>query len=110
MDMAEHRVRMRPADPIKETAMHVALVSVTIDPTNADSARDHLVSEVLPMVKAAPGFIAGYWLEPADGKASSMVFFETEAQARAVAPPAGSVPAPGVTVQSVEFRPVAANI
>jgi hypothetical protein len=90
--------------------MHVALVSATIDPTTADSARDHLMHEVLPMVKAAPGFIAGYWLEPVDGKGSSMVFFETEAQARAVAPPAGSVPAPGVTIQSVEFREVVANI
>ena len=90
--------------------MHVALVSATIDPTTADGARDHLMNEVLPMIKAAPGFIAGYWLEPADGKAFSMVCFETEAQARAVAPPAGSVPAPGVTIQTVEFRAVAANI
>jgi hypothetical protein len=98
-----------PSDPIKETAMHVALVSATIDSTTADSARDHLMNEVIPMVKAAPGFIAGYWLEPVDGKGSSMIFFETEAQARAVAPPAGSVPAPGVTIQSVEFREVAAN-
>ena len=90
--------------------MHVALVSATIDSTTADSARDHLMNEVLPMVKSAPGFVAGYWLEPVDGKGSSMIFFETEAQARAVAPPAGSVPAPGVTIQSVEFRAVAVNI
>ena len=90
--------------------MHAALVKVTIDPTLAESASDHLTTVVLPMVKAAPGFVAGYWLEPVDGKAESMVFFETEAQARQTVPPAGSTPTAGVKVDSVEIRAVAVNI
>lgn len=90
--------------------MHVALVSVTIDPNEADSSSDTLTNEILPMIKAAPGFVAGYWLEPADGKGFSMVFFDTEEQARLTAPPVGSKPATGVTIDTIEFRAVAANI
>jgi hypothetical protein len=37
------------------------------------------------------------------------VVFETEDQARQTAPPAGASPAPGVTVDTVEFRPVIAQ-
>jgi len=89
--------------------MYAALVSVKIDPEQADSARSMLESQVVPMVKAAPGFIAGYWVEPADGNAFSFVVFETEDQARQTAPPAGTSPTPGVTVDTVEFRPVIAQ-
>jgi quinol monooxygenase YgiN len=89
--------------------MYAALVSVKIDPDQADAARSMLESQVVPTVKAAPGFIAGYWLEPTDGKGFSFVVFETEDQARQTAPPAGASPAPGVTVDTVEFRPVIAQ-
>lgn len=89
--------------------MYAALVSVSIEEAAHAAAEASLKDQVVPMVKAAPGFIAGYWLEPEDGKASSMVLFETEEQARATAPPAGSSPIEGVTVTTVEFRPVAAS-
>ena len=61
------------------------------------------------MVKASAGFIAGYWLEPKDGKGFSFVVFESEDQARKVAPPVGTSPTAGVTVVTVEFRPVAGH-
>lgn len=89
--------------------MYAALVTVSIDPAQEDAARANLQSQVVPMVKAAPGFIAGYWLTPADGTGLSCVLFETEAQARQTAPPAGTSPGPGVTVDTVEFREVAAH-
>ena len=66
--------------------MHVALVSATIDPTTADGARDHLMNEVLPMVKAAPGLIAGDWTHPGYGRASSVIFSDTVAHAGARTP------------------------
>jgi len=65
------------------------------------------VNDVLPRVRAAPGFVAGYWLEPADGEGFSIVLFETEEQARETAPPVSDWTAPGVAITSVEFRRVA---
>jgi hypothetical protein len=89
--------------------MHAALVTLTIDPGQAPAAAHSLVNEILPTIRAAPGFVAGYWLEPADGQGFSLVLFETEAQARETAPPQASWAAPGVTVTGVEFRRVAAT-
>jgi hypothetical protein len=89
--------------------MYAAILTVTIDPAQEDAARSNLMSQVVPMVKAAPGFVAGYWTAPSNGKGSSFVVFETEDQARQTAPPAGSSPGPGVTVDSVDFREVVAS-
>ena len=90
--------------------MHAVLITVTIDPAKAEAAREGLMNEVIPQLKAATGFVAAYWLEPEDGKGFSMTLFETEAQARLMAPTVGSVSETGVTFESVEFRPVAASI
>jgi len=49
------------------------------------------------MVKQSDGFLAGYWTEPHDGKGFSVVLFDTEENARASAPPAGTRP-PGAPV------------
>jgi hypothetical protein len=89
--------------------MHAAMVTVTIDPTQADQAEKALREQVIPMVSDAPGFVAGYWLEPADGRAVSLVLFDTEEQARQTAPPLGASPTPGVTIAAVEFRLVTAS-
>lgn len=86
--------------------MHAALVTVNIDPATQEAARAMLEEQVIPMVKASPGFIAGYWLGPKDNHGFSLVVFETEDQARQAAPPAGASPSPGVTVETVEFRSV----
>jgi hypothetical protein len=89
--------------------MYAAVVVVTIDPAHQDEAQTSLETVVVPMVKAAPGFIAGYWCVPADGKAPAMVMFETEEQAREAAPPLGPALFPGVTVDSVQFLEIAAS-
>jgi len=89
--------------------MYAALVSVKIDPAKVDEAKSMLQSDVVPMVKAAPGFIAGYWLEPTDGRGYSVVLFETEEQARQTAPPVGASPTPAVTVEHVQFQEVIAH-
>ena len=89
--------------------MHAALVTLTIDPDQAPAAAGSLVNDILPTVRSAPGFVAGYWLEPADGEGFSFVLFETEEQAREAAPPVSSWGAPGVTITGVEFRRVAAT-
>jgi hypothetical protein len=89
--------------------VHAALVKLTIDPAQAPAAAEALMSDILPSVRSASGFVAGYWLEPADGQGFSIVVFETEEQARDAAPPVTSWAAPGVTIGDVEFRRVAAT-
>jgi hypothetical protein len=89
--------------------VHAALVTLTIDPDKAPAAAEALVNDILPTVRSARGFLAGYWLEPADGQGLSFVLFETEEQACEATPPVRSWAAPGVTIGGVEFRRVAAT-
>jgi hypothetical protein len=88
--------------------VHAALVRLTVDPAQAAAAAEALMSDILPEVRSAFGFVAGYWLEPADGQGFSIVLFETEEQAREAAPPVTSWAAPGISITDVEFRRVAA--
>jgi hypothetical protein len=68
--------------------MHAALVNLTIAPDHTPAAANALTHDILPAIRSAPGFVAGYWLEPVDGHGFSFVVFETEEQARRSAPPA----------------------
>jgi hypothetical protein len=88
--------------------MHAALLTLTIDPDQAPAAADALTRDILPKIRSAPGFVAGYWLEPVDGRGFSFVVFETEEQARRSAPPASNWAAPGVSINEVDFRRVPA--
>ncbi|MEU5268091.1 hypothetical protein AB0G77_05970 [Streptomyces hygroscopicus] len=86
--------------------MYAALVTLTIDPARAPAAAAALMNDILPKLTAAPGFVSGQWLEPVDGRGMSILTFENEERARAAAPLLGGS-APGVTIESVEFRRVA---
>jgi hypothetical protein len=68
-----------------------------------------LLNDVLPRVRSAPGFVAGYWLERANGEGFSIVLFETEQQTREAAPPLSSWTAPGIAITGVELRRVAVS-
>ena len=46
--------------------MHAALMHLTIDPALAPAAASAFTNEILPGVRAAPGFVAGYWVDPVD--------------------------------------------
>jgi hypothetical protein len=95
-------------DPAQGGGMHAALVTLTIDPEQAPAAATAFVNDVLPAVRSTPGFVAGYWLEPAGGRGFSVVLFETEEQAREGVPPVKSWDAPGVSIDATEVRRVAA--
>ena len=58
--------------------MYAALVKLTIARDQAPAAASALVDDILPQVRSAPGFVAGYWLKPADEQGFSIVLFETE--------------------------------
>jgi hypothetical protein len=91
--------------------VHAVIVSVTIN--DADAATNVLRSEIVPQVKQAPGFVAGYWTridsdEGSQGRGT--IVFESEDAARAAAERIRQ-PAPGqeVTMNSVEVGEVVAN-
>ena len=89
--------------------MHAALVKLTVDPEQAPAAAEALMSDILPRVRSSPGFVAGYWLEPADGQGFAVVLFQTEEHARKGAPPLSNWAAPGIGITGVEVRRVAAT-
>ena len=91
--------------------MFAVVVTVTVDAGKEAEAERSLNDQLLPMLKGAPGFVAGYWLAPEAGKGWSIVIFDNEEHARAMAPPVGSRP-PGdvpVTIEEVTFREVLAS-
>jgi hypothetical protein len=106
-DLARHKGTND--DDRRAGSMYARLIAVTTAPDQAEAARSALHGQVVPMVKAVPGFIAGYWLDDADGMGYAFVLFDTLEHARETAPPQGASPPPGVTVQHVEFREVIAS-
>jgi hypothetical protein len=84
-------------------------VLVSVEVTDAESALATLHEVIIPMVKAAPGFVAGYWIGLDESKATSTVIFESEQQARDAAPPVGPAPNPAVTITDVTFGEVVAS-
>jgi hypothetical protein len=90
--------------------MHAVLIQLRIDPAQAPAAAAAFSSEILPKVKSAPGFVAGYWVDPVDGEGFGFVLFESEKQALAATPPAITWTAPGVTIVKTDVRRVAVAI
>jgi hypothetical protein len=87
--------------------MYAALVTLTIARDQAQAAAGALVDDILQQVRSAPGFVAGYWLEPVDQQGFALLLFDTEEQARDAVPPATGWDAPGVTITDTEVRRVA---
>lgn len=72
-----------PCSRRKGASMYAVMGSASIQPGREDEGTEHLKSQTIPMVKQAPGVIAGYWLAPKDGRGWGIVLFETEEGARA---------------------------
>jgi hypothetical protein len=93
--------------------MHAVLIEVdTSGQPDPAVGLKHLREQTVPGVSQAPGFQAGYWLRPlADAKGTSLVLFDTEANAEAASQAlgVGSEAAPGVTVVRREVREVAVS-
>jgi hypothetical protein len=88
--------------------MHASLVKLTIDPVHAPAAA--LMNDILPEITSAPGFVAGNWREPAEGRGFSVILFDTEEQAVQLMARASSWSVPGVTIDGVEVRRAAVAI
>jgi hypothetical protein len=92
-------------------AMHVVVVTVSIEPGQAEASAAVLREQVVPRVAESPGFSGGYWTAGADETVGlSFVLFDTEENAQANADMARNFPTPpGVTITSVEVREVVAQ-
>jgi hypothetical protein len=84
--------------------MHAVVVEVTIN--DFETGRAFLRDEVVPRVKGAPGFVAGYWVRVGENAGRSVIVFESEEAARKVAEQVTSAPNPGVTLNSVDVGEV----
>ena len=87
--------------------MHAVIVSVTIN--DEDVATNTLRNEIVPRVKQAPGFVAGYWVRvKKDGGTGGRgtIVLESEEAAKAVAEQVHQQPGEEVTIESVDVGEV----
>jgi hypothetical protein len=88
--------------------LYARVARTAVDPAQYETARKILETEIVPRVRKIPGVVAGYWLEPVDGKGMNIIVCDSKEVADMPVPNAqpGDSPAPGVTVESVEIREV----
>jgi len=89
--------------------MYAVVVRVKIN--DAEKAQQGLENDVVPRVSGSPGFRAAYWTRSNEGGANglSMLIFDSEENARAVADRIPEGLPDAVTLDSVEVREVAAS-
>jgi hypothetical protein len=88
--------------------MHAVLTNVTIKDTA--TAEGYLRDQVVPNVKQAPGFVAGYWVRD-EGEGNGVIVFESEDAARQAAERISERIGqnPAVTLNSVKVGEVVAD-
>jgi hypothetical protein len=90
--------------------MYAVVVRVPVN--DVESSRMQLNEVVVPSVKQAPGFKAGFWTAPPGGSGPglSMVVFDSEENAQQAAQMVRGGPLPdGVELVDVEVREVVAS-
>jgi hypothetical protein len=87
--------------------MHAVMVEVSI--SDNEQARSELVERTVPAVSQAPGFVSGYWLDAGEGRGRSIVVFESEEAANAVAERVGANAPESVTIENVSVHEVVAH-
>ena len=88
--------------------MHAVLVSVEVH--DQEAGRQQLQGRVVPAVKQAPGFVAGYWVQLEEGRGRSVMVFESEDAANRAVEMIRSQPASGaVSIVDVQVGEVVAN-
>jgi hypothetical protein len=87
--------------------MYALVIRVSIP--DREKAEAFLKDQVVPRVSQAPGFVAGYWAHPGEGRGASMIVFESEDAAKAVAEQIQQAPPELVTFDSIEVAEVVAH-
>jgi hypothetical protein len=87
--------------------MHVVAINVTLN--DPEAARAYLQSDIVPNVKQAPGFVAGYWYGGGDRGAATIVF-DSEDNANALMNMIREQEGPGhATIDNIAVHEVVAN-
>ena len=92
--------------------MHAVLIEVDVSGVDAEAGLSALRGQIVPAIKAMPGFQSGTWLPGNDdGKGLSLTVWDTVDHARAMAERfgPGSSPAADASVVRCEVREVAAT-
>ena len=87
--------------------MYAVLVRANIK--DSEQAESFLKSEVVPNVSQAPGFVAGYWVRRSESEGNSVLVFESEDAAKAVADNIQDPPIDAVELDSVVVGEVVAS-
>jgi hypothetical protein len=102
------RIASSAVEAKRRNEMHAVLTNVTIK--DVATAEEYLRDQVVPNVKQAPGFVAGYWMRD-EGEGKGVVVFESEDAARQAAERISERVGqnPGVTLNSVTVGEVVAH-
>jgi hypothetical protein len=89
--------------------MHAVVGNVTI--RDLERGLAVLQNEIVPRVKAMPGFVGAYWLRADTNGGMSMIVLDSEDAARALARriEAEGPPTDAVTLNSIEVREIVAH-
>ena len=93
--------------------MHAVVVRASV--SDPEGSRKALNDDVIPRARTSDGFVAGYWLEPVDGKALALMVFEDEKAARTIQEAvqriiqSGEQVTPFAKMESCEVREVVGN-
>lgn len=90
--------------------MHAVVVRETGDRQAIEESGEHLVANVVPRTREAPGVVSAFWMTDGSGGTLNVLFFETEDAARAASERIRNAPRPGfMKLESVELRRVLAH-
>jgi hypothetical protein len=92
--------------------MYAVLIEVDVSGVDRDQGLTALQEQIVPAIKAMPGFQSGTWLPGnEDGKGLSLTLWDTDANAKVMADRfgIGSNPAMSAMVARCEVREVAAT-
>ena len=87
--------------------MHAVMFRVSIH--QQEEAERFLKEQIVPGVSQAPGFVGGYWTNVGGDHGQSMIVFDSEEAARAVADNIDPPPNDIVTIERVEVGEVVAQ-
>ena len=68
-----------------------------------------LREQAVPLLRAQPGFVAGYWTDTRGNESLAFFVFEDQSAASAAAPAPGTDAGDGVTIEHVEVREILAS-
>jgi hypothetical protein len=89
--------------------MYAVVGSVTIN--DLERGLPVLRDQIVPRIKQTPGLVAAYWLRSEDNRGTSVIVFDSEDAARALARvlEAEGPPTDAVTVNGIEVPEVVAH-